>query len=121
MAQRGHALSLLLITMAVLLALGAMVSNHFAAEAAGRRDDDRRTQLIWLARSVAAAAQPGERQVDAAGLCAHVRVRSRVTPDGRVVEAEASMAGFGTARATASLGPDGRPRAWQEQLDRISR
>jgi hypothetical protein len=113
---RGHSLLLLMVVMAALLGLGAVVSQRLDGELAGRKDEDRRTQAIWLARSAASTAQPGERKVTVAGAVASVRVRSGAGK----VEAEAALAGFGTARVEAVLGADGKPVEWREQYERAA-
>ena len=113
-ASRGHSLFLLMVVMAALLGLGAIVSQRLDGEVAGRKDDDRRTQMIWLARSAASLAQPCERKVTVAGAVASVRVRVNAGKG----EADAALPGFGAAHVEAVLGADGRSAEWRETYER---
>jgi hypothetical protein len=101
-------LGLLLLGIVALLGLGTMVANVFNAEVAGRREDDRRTQAIWLARSAATVSAAGEHVVDVAGIHGRVTVRR----SGAQVEASAGLTGSGKARVVSE------PQVWRETFDR---
>lgn len=95
--RRGHAL---LLVMTVLIALGVgagVVLQRLGAEASSRRDEEARIQLRWLARTALLRAERGDFRVDVPQGRAHVRVR---IAEG-VTVAEASLPGFGVARAKA--------------------
>lgn len=93
--RRGHAL---LLVMTVFLALGVgagVVLQRLDTEAASRRHEEARSQLRWLARTAALRGERGDFHLEVAQ--GRARVRVRVDAGGTV--AEASMPGYGVARA----------------------
>ena len=105
----GHALALVLVALAAIAGLGALVSNRLDSRISRAREDELRTQAIWLARSAAARGQAADRQVALHGASAHVRVTLSA---GQVV-AEAKIPGHGPARATATTSD------WHESFDAV--
>lgn len=62
--RRGMALSLMIVVLAVLMILASIVSDRVTSNVHHRREDDTRTQALWLARSARDAGLNGTRQVE---------------------------------------------------------
>ena len=75
MNRRGNTLMLLMLALAALAIGGGLVASRMNAANEGRRDDEARTQALWLARSALDAGLSGTRLVETAAGRATVRVQ----------------------------------------------
>lgn len=118
MRTRGFVLPLLLGAFAALAVIAGVVWMRLDLAAQTARAGERRAQLLWLARSAALQAKNGQREVELSGERAKLTTKVARISGGSRVEAAAVFDRWGTARVAAELGPDGRPRAWQERYER---
>lgn len=118
MRARGYALGLVLGALAALAAVSAVVWLRLDTDQLASRADERRTQLLWLARSAATHGQSALREVDLAGERAQVKAKIARSKTATRVEAEASLPRWGTARVTAQTLRDGKTVLWEERYER---
>ena len=104
MSRRGHVLILVLVVIAASAAACVVFYLRYSADQAMWRDDDRRVQALWLARSALDAGVQGQRTVDTDAGTATVRVRAG--GGGPVAEVE-----IGGGRAVVTSRP------WTERWD----
>ena len=110
--RRGHALALLLASMAAVGSLWAIVVTRLGVEVEGRRDEDARLEALWLARSAAVAGGPVDRTVALSRGPARLRV-VRVERGGVVATVD-----YGGGRAEVTAWPGG---SWEERYARAGR
>lgn len=118
-ARRGH---VMLVTLAALTALAVMAGVVWARLSVvreGRMAEERRTQLLWLARGATAGGRPGTKTVLIAR--EQVKVNTRVWQLGAVarVSSDATLSDWGTAHVEALLDRAGKVVDWRERYERV--
>jgi hypothetical protein len=118
-ALRGHALLVVLAALTALAATAGVVWARISVDREGRMAEERRTQLLWLARGATTAGRPGTKTVLIAR--EQVKVNTRVWQLGSVarVASDASLSLWGTAHVEALLDRAGKVVDWRERYERV--
>lgn len=112
--ERGHAIGLIMAALVAVSVIGGIAARRIGDAAASRPADDRRIQLLWLARSAAARSPAGAQQVQLGERRITVRVRAQAA---RWI----ATAEDGAHRATIELtGERATPSSWSERYERTA-